>query len=116
MLNKSQYKVLKNVIKQINILNPEKPIISNWQISSFDLSIKEKNTLMTINFTPIEDTLLKFKGFFGDMFKLDSVIINQMNEYEEKHNWKTSSVVIITTIGTIIGILIGILTAIALTK
>jgi hypothetical protein len=113
MLNKSQYKVLKKMIEQLNNKHSEFGIIGNWGIGEFDLTLNEKNYLKTVIQTPINND---FGGLFRNgqlrhyLFCLDEYIIEQMNEYEDKHRFSKKTTIILTMLGTIFGIIIGALT------
>lgn len=110
MLNKEQYKTLKKIIKQIKIKYPDVSIISNWSIAQFNLNNKEIESLKTINFTPVDSVLNKFKwAFGGDLINIDPNIIAAMNEYKEKHGLSAKAIIIISVLGTIVTIGLGLL-------
>ena len=114
MLNKEQYKALKKLIKIIKTKYPDTSIISNWVTGSLNISKEHRQILQTIQFSSPDNVAEKFKWAFGggDVIRIDPNIINSMNEYEAKHNWKTSTVVILTVLGTLVGIAVGILSVI----
>jgi aryl-alcohol dehydrogenase-like predicted oxidoreductase len=110
MLNREQYKSLKKIIKQIKIKYPGVSIISNWSIAQFNLSNKEIESLKTINFTPVDSVINKFKwAFGGEIINIDPNIIAAMNEYKEKHGLSAKAIIVISVLGTIVTIGLGLL-------
>jgi len=107
MLNKKQYVVLKKIIKEIEKDNPGKRIIGYWSIIKFKLNENEIQTLNTINFTPIDSTINKFGWAFGSMINIDSKLVDLINEYEEKHNWKKTLYESFKLLGIIFSVIIS---------
>lgn len=111
MLNKEQYKALKNMFKEIKKNMPGKSVIGHWELNALRTTKENRNIIKTINSSPIDPSLKKFSR--GNMINIDGHLIEMITEYEEKHNWKTSTVILITVIGTIVGIAVGILSVLA---
>ena len=109
MLNKMQFRVLIKIIAQIRDKYPNRNIISNWSLSTFELSADELLTIKTVSLSRVNNQTNTFRGHFGEMINIDSYAFDMINEYKEYHSWYKQINKAVTLISLLVGIAVGVI-------